>query len=523
MMRPRRPALPVPAPEAGGQEGEDKEFPDRLLLALLDEARDLLAALGVRLSVVSIDEERAVLVSEPANGHVSVETACDFSRRALARVADAVFGSETEMVELRCGRSSEWPCTFSLEWNRPDPTAPESADIPSLEMLIAGRGPEARTAPGAAATPSTRPVSTGRQSPEAVAGPAQGPERAPPRRRSGHDLPPWLIGRWRSLALALPPWLKRRWWLLLLCVLAGTAGGAMASMIPPATHSASAEVVVATGAGEQGPGDANDADALALTDASILPSDQSLLHTVGREIGTSASSVGKHLSASVETGTSVILVSFQASAPSAAIRGANAVARAVTSANQASSPIPPGSLALVQLATSASGSGLLQTYGIPLGALLGLLIGLVVVAATERADPRADDVDDLAHATGTAASAYPGPVSLAELEQLIGRAGSGAPATTLVPLSDVEVAQTVALREALATSSARESLAFDVVGPLGSRDAGLSHGTGPTVLVVKEDAKLREVKASVQRLKLLGRPPVWAVLAVEDRPHDARR
>jgi capsular polysaccharide biosynthesis protein len=300
-------------------------------------------------------------------------------------------------------------------------------------------------------------------------------------------------------------------------VLAGTGGGLAAGASQPPLYSANAKIVVATGAGEQGPGDANDAVALALTDASILSSDQSLLHAVSREIGISSTSVGKDLMASVETGTSVILVGFQASTPSAAIRGANAVARAITSPDEQSAAIPSGSLALVQLASRASSSGLLQTYGIPLGALLGLLIGLIVVVGTERADPRADDVDDLALATGTAASAYPGPVSLAELEQLIGRAGSGALAATLVPLSDVEVAQAVALRDAFATSTDHGSVAFDVTGPVGSMDAALSRGTGPTVLVVKEDAKLRDVKTSAQRLELMGRSLVWAVLAVEDR------
>jgi hypothetical protein len=45
---------------------------------------------------------------------------------------------------------------------------------------------------------------------------------------------------------------------------------------------------------------------------------------------------------------------------------------------------------------------------------------------------------------------------------------------------------------------------------------------GPTVIVVKEEARLREVKESVQRLELLGRRPVWAVLAVEAGPSESQ-
>ena len=282
-------------------------------------------------------------------------------------------------------------------------------------------------------------------------------------------------------------------------------------------------IVVATGAGQQGPGNANDAIALALTDASILPSDQALLRAVSQKIGVSPSEVADHLSASVEAGTSVILVSFDASTPAAAVRGADAVGRVITSRNEKISAIPNGSLSLVQLATRASASGLLETYGLPLGAFLGLLIGLVFAVAIERADPRADDVEDLARAAGTAASAYPGPVSLVELEQLLDRASDGAPAVTLVPLSDFEMAHAIALRAGLEAATNHQSLAIEVAGPIGSMDDRLTRGEGPTVVVVRNGARLRSVKACVQRLGLLGRHPVWAVLAVGSPSADTPR
>src|SRR5580700_6125132 len=133
-------------------------FPDRLVLALLDDAKDVLTAVGVRLSVVSLDEDRALFVSEPANRQVSVQKACELSRRVLTQVAGAMPGIAVELVELRCGRRSEWPCTFSLEWSQEfaaslaalpaalpvAPTAPAvptrsaspvAVEIPSLEML----------------------------------------------------------------------------------------------------------------------------------------------------------------------------------------------------------------------------------------------------------------------------------------------------------------------------------------------------------------------------------------------------
>ena len=510
-------------------------FPDRLVLALLDDAKDVLTAVGVRLSVVSLDEDRALFVSEPANRQVSVQKACELSRRVLTQVAGAMPGIAVELVELRCGRRSEWPCTFSLEWSQEFaaslaalPAAPSSpavparsaspvaVEIPSLEMLIGGQRDEAPREFGAgmesAAASATQLAPRGALD-------SSGSHRAGARHGEGPEESPWERLR-RRLS---PPWLKRRSWLLIFCVLAGTAGGYVARTLQTPMYSARSVIVVATGAGQQGPGNANDAIALALTDASILPSDQALLRAVSQKIGVPPSEVADHLSASVEAGTSVILVSFDASTPAAAVRGADAVGRVITSRNEKISAIPNGSLSLVQLATQATASGLLVTYGLPLGAFLGLLIGLVFAVAIERADPRADDVEDLARATGTAASAYPGPVSLVELEQLLDRASDGAPSVTLVPLSDFETAHAIALRAGLEAAATHQSLAIELAGPVGSMDDRLTRGEGPTVLVARNGARLRSVKACVQRLGLLGRHPVWAVLAVGTPPADTPR
>jgi capsular polysaccharide biosynthesis protein len=502
-------------------------FPDRLVLALLDDAKDLLSAVGVRLSMVSVDEERAVFVSEPTNG-VTVQTACELSRRTLTQVAESVPGPTTELVELRCGRHSEWPCTFSLEWGQGQgqgqAASAQTSEVPSLEMLIGGeehaparRPAAARMAAVALAAPAVAAEPSPVHSPTADSAATRGEDTVPPRPTRPDDTP-----RRRRRPHLLPPWLKRRWWLLALCVVAGTAGGYFARASQTPMYSASSEIVVATGAGQKGPGDANDAIALALTDASILPSDQALLNSVSRKIGVPTREIAAHLSASVEAGTSVILVSYDASNPTAAIKGANAVGRTITSQDEQISAIPNGSLSLVQLATGASASGMLFTYGLPLGALLGLLIGLVFVVGIERADPRADDVEDLAQATGTAATAYPGPVSLAELEQLLDRASDGAPAATLVPLSDAEVSHLIALRNGLDAAVDHQSLAIEMAGPVGSLDDRLTRGEGPTVLVVKPGARLRGIKESVHRLEMLGRRPVWAVLAVGAPPGTRR-
>jgi capsular polysaccharide biosynthesis protein len=521
-------------------------------MAMLDEAKELLAAVGVRLAMVSVDEDSTVLVSEPDGDQVSVQVACELSRRALTQVARTVRGSQTELVELRCGRRSEWPCTFSLQWAHHKEAISTSASVPSLEMLIAGRddepaslttgsatGSKAATAT-ATATKTSKPIEMveSSETKTIVHRPADPEDPNPEPEVAVEHQPRWanvgaaLPQLWRKVPrprhvhspqwLQVPPWLQRRWWLLLLCGLAGIGGGFVARSVQSPIYSASSEIVVATGAGEQGPGDANDAVALALTDASIIPSDQSLLHSVSRQIHTPAPDVADRLSAAVEAGTSVVIVTYQDASPTQAIRGANAVARTVTSVNEESSSIPNGSLALVQLATQANSAGMLRTYGIPLGCLFGLLIGFIFILAIERADPRADDVEDLAEASGTPASAYPGPVSLGELEQLIGRASTGALSATLVPLTVAELPLAIDLRDELELHAHNQSLAFDVMGPLGTQGSELTSDAGPTVLVVEVQAKLRTVKSVVERLELLGRAPVWSVLVTAEQMADTQ-
>jgi hypothetical protein len=190
---------------AGADSGADEPtvglgFPDRLVLALLDDAKDVLTAVGVRLSVVSLDEDRALFVSEPANGQVSVQKACELSRRVLTQVAGAMPGIAVELVELRCGRRSEWPCTFSLEWSQEfaaslaalpaapsapaapavpaRSTSPVAVEIPSLEMLIGGQRDEASRAPSSATQLAPRAPLDTSGSPSAVAHQGEGPEES---------------------------------------------------------------------------------------------------------------------------------------------------------------------------------------------------------------------------------------------------------------------------------------------------------------------------------------------------------
>lgn len=309
----------------------------------------------------------------------------------------------------------------------------------------------------------------------------------------------------------VPPWFRRRWWLLLLCLMAGTGGGYFARASQSVMYSASAELAVVSGASGAGPGSANDADALAVTYASIIPQDQLEMQEVADSTRLTLHTVTKSVSAVAVSGTSAIILSFKAVSEAQAVNDVNLFANVVT-IGAAHSAIPGRSLAEVKLATSASRSGELRNFGIPLGIILGLLIGAIAVLAIERADPRVDDVEDLAAITGTAVTLFPGTIQQMEMARSIALAGRGSSDVTLVPLSKSEEAHTEYLWNYLTLGVRPSAATLKFIGAGRLRNAQLAEETGPTVLVVKPNTRSRVVHATVLRLQMLGRDPVWAVL-----------
>jgi capsular polysaccharide biosynthesis protein len=482
--------------------------PDRLLLALLDETRLGLEAVGIRMEVVKFQAGRAEIVGEPASPRISQQSACEFCRKLLENVQGALGDAHTTLVETQCGITTANPCAFILTWKRSQAVGIGSPINPSS-------GPDDFSA----AVQTGESNSASDDFPSVTSPLTRGAE---PCRTDGVDVP--LAPHPRTsisaafealtwLTRLIPAWLTRRWWILSLCLLAGLAGGAFARISQTPMYAASAELVVASGAGGQGPGAANDAIALALTDASIVPTDQNVMRSVGAALGTSSQAVAGQLSASVETGTSIVLLSYRAPSPAAAVRGVNLVAHAITGGDVGGSAFPRGSLVTVRLANDAASTGTLHTFGIPLGALLGLIAGLIAAIAMERADPRADDLDDLLGVTRTGGSESPGSVSMEELKSVIAQMSEGAATITLVPLSSAEADHVVALHDGLTRCVPAINSDITVGDPVESGGTWLTQSAGPTVLVVVRSAPLRHINATVQRLQKLGRPPVWAVLA----------
>lgn len=319
------------------------------------------------------------------------------------------------------------------------------------------------------------------------------------------------------------PWVFRRGWLILLATVVTAAGGYWAGKHATITYSAQALLDVRSGATQLGPGNAAEADSLAISDAAIIPTDTALLRVVASQLGVPTATVEHSLSVIVERNTSVIAVSYSAPTSQDAIAGATLLAQAISDGLSPTAAIPPGSIVPVQMPKQAARSGKLERYGLPLGAVLGLVLGIILVMAAERADPRADKASDLARAVPCPAAEVPGGVSLVELSRILSLsegagAGTGAePGITVVPLdrraSDAATKLVSDVHD-LAMTSMRPgphlntSATFD--SEAGSRQAAT--GEGPTVLAVVQGERLKRAAAAAERLGLVGRAPVLAVL-----------
>lgn len=331
-------------------------------------------------------------------------------------------------------------------------------------------------------------------------------------------------GSSRTTRRRVLPWVWRRGWILVVTLLAGAFGGRWASSHHLPSYSAKATLVVQSGASALGPGDANDASALAITYATFIPKDSALLKTSAHFLGVPSSTMSSRISTSAETGTSVIQLSYSAPTPSGAVRGATVVSRTIANSPLVSGSIPQGSVKVVTLPTAASSGSSLTRYALPIGALLGLSVGLIAVLAAERADPRLDDETEVAESTGCPATLVPGEIGLTELARAISLSPRMGRSVTFIPLTADETGAATMLADHLQAAWPSDmplaQLRLGAAVDSGAMD--LAHSVEPTVLVVGTGRPRRQVQSAVARLQLIGRAPIWAVLVQRSRRRHLR-
>ncbi len=137
----------------------------------------------------------------------------------------------------------------------------------------------------------------------------------------------------------------------------------------------------------QGPGLAEQANALALTFAGLIPNDQAILRAASRRLGRSTNDIQGRLTVSNDASTSILRVAYDGASRAEALLGATTIARAVSGSHPATGAIPPGALMLIRLPTSTTSAYTTATL-LGVGAALGIALGLLLVVVRNRANPR---------------------------------------------------------------------------------------------------------------------------------------
>ncbi|MGH9087467.1 MAG: hypothetical protein ACRDYZ_05060 [Acidimicrobiales bacterium] len=389
----------------------------------------------------------------------------------------------------------------------PAPRAPEAASPVGRAVLASGADQTATAETATAAETTDAETATAD-----LTTPATADRPAATEPRAWDDVVA-MPARSRARRRTRGAWLRRRGWMLVLALMAGGGGGGYATAHHAASSSATTTLVVRSGASPNGPGSANDASALAVTDAALLGTDQFVITRVAGDLGLPTATVGRGLVVQAVAGTSLMKVTFSSSSPSKAVAGATDVAT-VLLGGQANQAIPAGSVAVVSLPKSATTSGRGLEKGLLLGAILGLVVGAAAVLAAERADRRVDDAETLSSVADCPVTTVPAGISPTELARSLERA-TGGRSVALVPLRQAQAgaAQQLAREVAgVAVPVGAERRPLTVTDPFAEAPDAVSGGTGPTILVVGSGERLRAVHEVVARLRLVERRPVWSVL-----------
>lgn len=319
------------------------------------------------------------------------------------------------------------------------------------------------------------------------------------------------------------------------------------------SYTADALVVVPSGAGPRGPGNASEAIKLAVTYAVLIPEDDRILRRLAAELKTTSGEIARRLVVFHDADTSLLRLRFKGPTPRYAMAGATAAARAVTSPTPSSPSIAKRSIALVSLPRHAESATSTPSTALAIGLVLGLALGLVAFVAWERSDPRITNVASLEAETGCPSStmAQLSSESVRILLQRWEALGKGNKPTPIAILPVNEKLQPVAMAAArrLRDGGRDTSVAVDVAEAewspasapaVGDASVILRAGAAPgsssageavaldsdvVVLVAAPGTSVADVRNVEGILRRLGIKPDWALLAParfswDERPQD---
>jgi capsular polysaccharide biosynthesis protein len=316
--------------------------------------------------------------------------------------------------------------------------------------------------------------------------------------------------------------LGRRWWIIVLCVLVASVSAYGAERLRSRSYTADALLVVPSAG--PGPGKADEATRLATTYAALIPQDQQLLRYVGARFGLTAKQVRRHVTATTDTTTALVVVHYRAGQPDLALRAATIFAYAVTGAQPVTRNVRPHSLSIVHLpshVTASKGAGTI----VPLGAILGLFVGIILLVALERADPRIDHEDDLsAHAgcpvTSVSELSHEAAAAIVHRWRMLTHAQR--PTIALVPTSSRAERALPALLNFLAGAGRADRIHF-VVCPARGTNGGLASlaAADGSVVVAPRGGAVSDLTTTLEAIRTFGAPELWALFLDSERPRPA--
>ncbi|HEV7461468.1 MAG TPA: hypothetical protein VGN78_13105 [Solirubrobacteraceae bacterium] len=351
--------------------------------------------------------------------------------------------------------------------------------------------------------------------------------------------------------------LLRRGWIVLLC--AAIAGAAAYGISRLRHDQYTSEAVAVVPAGKLG--NANDATKLAITYAGVIPSDQRVLQRVAAATRRPVSDVANRVTVVNDTDAAVLRLRYKGDDPGSALRGAQALAAAVTQRPAASPNLPARSLSLVRPPRRPAAAVPASSVAVPVGVVLGIVLGIVLLLAWERSDGRIgrrEELSDVLAVPGSALDDLPEPAVGALLERWTRLAEAPSPRIGIVPLTSdlfgaarhaairiqagagsigrwvsiVEAGDAAAMVSTMqsnghghADSSEPPDAATLVVGGAPESAAAgeaLALSCDLIVVVASPGSRVRRVRSAAAVLRRFGVRPAWALL-IKDGPLTRRR